>query len=41
MPELVTIGIISLVVVRVIFLLGRMWRLLNAESYARIGSGGS
>ena len=41
MMELVTTGIISLVVVRVIFLLGRIWRLLNAESYPRIGSAGS
>jgi hypothetical protein len=41
MTEVVAIAIISLVVVRVIFLLGRIWRLVNAESYATTGSGGS
>jgi hypothetical protein len=37
MTELVTIGIISVVVVRVVLLLGRLWSLVHAQSFPRIG----
>jgi hypothetical protein len=36
MTEVVTIVIISLVVVRVVFLIGHMWSLANAQSFPRI-----